>query len=171
MSRTQTLFALLLLTLATLSPRASGAQSLPASDADATLRKRIMHLADSNAHSVRIATRETRRIEGSGISLAGDSVMLETSSGVRAIPLRDVDSVWVQNGTAAPIVGVIAAVPCAIFGGMVGSFIGNDPDGSSSSRHPIILTLVGLVGGGAVCGAVGAGAGSAIKRWQLEFAR
>ena len=165
------LLALLVLTLATATPRGGGAQNLPTGDADSTLRNRIMHLADSNAHSVRLATRETRRIEGSAISVSGDSVMLETSSGLRAIPMRDVDSVWVQNGTAAPIVGLIAAVPCALFGAMVGSFIGNDPDGSRSSRHPIILTLVGLIGGGAVCGAVGAGAGSLITRWRLEFAR
>jgi quercetin dioxygenase-like cupin family protein len=121
-----------------------------------------------SGRSVRLATHETRRIEGNHVSLVGDSVFLNTETGMRAIAAVNIDSVWVQRGTAALLVGIITGVPCALFGAMVGGFIGGDPDGGSDTRS-VVGAFLGLLGGGFVCGSVGAGIGSAIRRWQLEY--
>lgn len=118
---------------------------------------------------VRLSSRETGRLEGDRVSLLGDSVLLNTGAGMRAIAMVNVDSVWIQTD-AARIIGIIAAVPCALFGAMVGGFLGSDPDGGKHSPlSEILFPIIGLLGGGAVCGAVGAGVGSLIPRWQLEY--
>jgi MFS family permease len=84
--------------------------------------------------------------------------------------MAEVDSLWVQ-GTAAVLVGMVAALPCAIFGGMVGDFIGGDPDGNGTPRRALVYSLIGLAVGGAMCGTAGTIFGSFIPRWRLEYAR
>ena len=139
--------------------------------ADSSLRNFVSRISADNHRSVRLTSRETGRVEGYRVSLLGDSVLLNTDSGVRAIALANIDSAWVQQGTAAPILGLIAGVPCAVFGGLVGAFIGGDPDSNGSNRRATIGILIGMLGGGFVCGSVGAGIGSLIRRWRLEYAR
>ena len=138
---------------------------------DSILRSAIARVAENNRQTVRVTSAETGRVEGNRVSLRDDSVFVSTESGVLAIALADVDSVWIYRGTAAPIVGLIFALPCAFFGGAVGNFIGGDPDGNGSSGKAAVYSIIGLLGGGAVCGAVGAGVGSLIERWRLEYVR
>lgn len=170
MARTQTPMALLALLLAGSLPSRGQAQSPPAPHADSNLRNSVSRISADNQRSVRLASRETGRVEGNRLSLLGDSVLLNTDSGVRAIALVNVDSLWVQHGTAAPILGIIAGVPCAVFGGLVGALAGG-PDSSGGSGRAAAGILIGMLGGGFVCGSVGAGIGSLIRRWRLEYAR
>jgi hypothetical protein len=170
-SCTKTLMALLVLVLAESLPSRGRAQSLPAPHPDSSLRNSLARIGAQNAQSVRLATRETGRLEGYRVSLLGDSVLLNSDSGVRAIAVVNVDSVWVQRGTAALLVGFIAGLPCALFGGLVGDFIGGDPDSNGSQGRATVGMLIGFLGGAFVCGSVGAGIGSLIRRWRLEYAR
>jgi hypothetical protein len=167
----KTLVVLLVFLLAESVPSGSRAQSRPESPGDSSLRSSLARIGADNPRLVRLTSRESGRLEGLRVHLLGDSVLLTTESGLRAIAVSNVDSVWLQNGTAAPILGIIAGVPCAVFGGLVGSFIGGDADSNGSPRREIVLGLVGFVGGAFVCGSVGAGIGSLIRRWKLEYAR
>lgn len=171
MSCTQIVMAFLGLVLSESLPTRVRAQSPSAPHADSSLRNSLARIGADSSRSVRLSSRETGRLEGHRVSLLGDSVVLETDSGVRSIAVVNVDSVWVQHGTAAAIVGIITGVPCAVYGGLVGGFIGGDPDSNGSPGRAAVLTLIGMLGGGFVCGSVGAGIGSLIRRWRLEYAR
>lgn len=148
-----------------------GAQAAPAFYTDSSLRNTLAHIGTDDEQTVRVTSRETGRLEGNRVSLLGDSVFLSTRQGVHAIAIANVDSVWIQRGSAAPVLGLIAAVPCALYGGLVGAFIGGDPDGNGSPRRATIGLLVGMIGGGVVCGSVGAAIGSLFPRWRLEYPR
>ena len=161
--------AVLVLLLAECLPRRSCAQSPSAAHTGSSLSSIVARVSADSSRSVRLSSRETGRLEGHRLSVLGDSVLLNTDSGLRAIGIANIDSLWVQRGTAAPIFGIIAAVPCALFGAMVGGTIGGDPDSNGSRRREILLPIVGLLGGSAVCGSVGAGIGSLIPRWRLEY--
>lgn len=169
MPRTQTVMALVVFVLAASLPSRGGAQGVPAPHADSTLRNSIGRIGAENPRSVRLASRETGRLEGYRVSLVGDSVLLSTNSGVRAIAVGNVDSVWVQRGTAALMVGLITGLPCALYGGLVGAFFGGGPNNNSGRATAGLI--VGFLGGGLLCGTVGAGLGSLIRRWRLEYAR
>jgi hypothetical protein len=167
---TKTVMALVVLVLSESLPTRIWAQSPPALGADSSLRNSVSRISADSQRSVRVASREAGRVEGSHVSLHGDSVLLNTDSGVRAISLVNVDSLWVQHGTAAPILGIIAGVPCAVFGGLVGSLAGG-PDSSGGSGRAAAGIIIGMLGGGFVCGSIGAGIGSLFRRWRLEYAR
>jgi hypothetical protein len=137
---------------------------------ESELRSVVARISEDNGGSVRLASRETGRLEGHRVDLRGDSVLLDTDAEVRAIATANVDSVWVRRGSAARTLGIVAAVPCALFGAAVGASLAGGPDGGGKSAG----TLGGLMGGliaGSVCGAAGAGVGSLIRGWQLEYAR
>ena len=138
---------------------------------DSTLRSTISHIAADTAQKIRVTSLATGRLEGNRVSLVDDSIFVTTESGTRAIAASNVDSVWLYRGTAAPILGVIAALPCALFGAAVGGFVGGDPDSQGSSGKAALFSIIGLLAGGAVCGSVGAGVGSLIERWRLEYVR
>lgn len=162
--------ALLLLALAGCLPSRTPVSAPSAAHADSGLSNLVARISADSPRLVRLSSRETGRLEGDRVSLMGDSVVLNTGAGMRAIAIVKVDSVWIQT-TAARIVGIIAAVPCALFGAWVGGFIGGDPDGNPSPQREILFPIIGMLGGGAVCGAVGAGVGSLIPLWRLEYPR
>lgn len=137
---------------------------------DSVLRDALMR-ASSESRAVRMTSHLPGRIEGERVSLRGDSVIVVGDNGNRAVALADIDSLWVQRGTAAFAVGIVAAIPCAIFGGLVGSFIGGDPDSNGSPNRSTIMGLLGFALGGLVCGGVGAEIGSMFERWPLAYAR
>jgi hypothetical protein len=168
--RIQTLMAVLVLVLAECLPSRSRAQNPSEAHTDSGWSDIFARVSADSARLVRLSSPETGRLEGYRLSRFGDSVYLNTDSGVRAIAMAKVDSLWIQ-GTAARLFGIIAGVPCALFGAMVGGFIGGDPDSRGSPRRELLLSIVGLLGGGAVCGSVGVGVGSLIRRWQLEYPR
>jgi hypothetical protein len=99
-SCTQTLMALLVLVLGASLPSRGRAQSAPAPHADTSLRNSVARISADIRQTVRFTSRETGRLEGNQVSLLGDSVFLSTDSGVRAIAVVNVDSMWVQRGTA-----------------------------------------------------------------------
>jgi len=160
--------AVMVLVVAECLPSRSRAQSPSEAGSDSGWSNIFARVSADSARLVRLSSRETGRLEGNHLSQLGDSVYLNTDSGVRAIATANVDSLWTQ-GTAARLVGIIAAVPCALFGAMVGGFVGGDPDGGGSPRREMLFSIIGLLGGGAVCGSVGAAIGSLIWRWQLEY--
>jgi hypothetical protein len=169
-SRIQTIIAVPVLVLAECLPSCSRAQNPSGARTDSSLRNIAARISADSARLVRLSSGETGRVEGDRFTLLADSVFLNTGSGVRAIALANVDSLWVR-GTAAHLAGIIAAIPCALFGAMVGGFVGGDPDSQGSDRRGLLFSIIGLLGGGAVCGTVGAGVGSLIGRWQLEYPR
>lgn len=138
---------------------------------ESDLRSVIARIGDDNGGSVRLASRETGRLEGRSVDLRGDSVLLDNDAGVRAIATANVDSVWSRRGTAAGILGIVAAVPCALYGALVGGFIASDPDSGGKPSHGALGALIGALIAGAGCGAGGAAIGSLIPRWQLEYTR
>jgi hypothetical protein len=170
-SSTQAQITLVVLVLGASLPSRDRAQIAPGPDADSSLRNAIARIGADNPRSVRLASRESGRVEGRRVYVLGDSVLLGTEFGVRSIAVANVDSVWVQEGTAALLVGIIVGVPCALFGAMVGEFIGGDPDSNGSPGRAIGGLFIGFLGGAFVCGSVGAGIGSLIRRWRLEYAR
>jgi hypothetical protein len=139
-------------------------------DQESDLRSVVARISEHKGGSVRLASRETGRLEGHRIELRGDSLLLDTDAGVRAIATANVDSVWVRRGSAARVLGIVAAVPCAFFGAAVGASLGGGPDGGGKSAGAIGGLMGGLITG-SVCGVVGAGVGSFIRPWQLEYAR
>ena len=151
-------------------PSHAQTQAATESRADSSLYRVLTRISEGRPRTVRLTSQATGRVQGSSLELRGDSVFVVSDQGARALLVGEVDSVWVQ-GTAALLVGIITAVPCAIFGLMVGTFIGGDPDSQGSSGKAIVEGLIGAVGGGFLCGVVGAGLGSLIPQWRLEYAR
>jgi hypothetical protein len=151
------------------SPR-TGLQFAPAPSTDSDLQRLLTGIGEHPQRIVRLTTRSSGRIEGNDVDLRGDSVLVATEQGPRAFQVAEVDSLWVQ-GTAAVLVGMVAALPCAIFGGMVGDFIGGDPDGNGTPGRALAYSFIGLAVGGVVCGSAGAILGSLIPRWRLEYVR
>lgn len=152
-------------------PNRARAQTPPAAYADTNLRNSVSRAGADRNRTVRLTSRATGRVQGNRVSLLGDSVSVSDYAEVHMIAVVDVDSMWVQHGSAAPIVGLILGVPCALFGGMVGSFIGSDPDSNGSPRRATVLLILGMAGGGFVCGSAGAFIGSWFPRWRLEYVR
>lgn len=138
---------------------------------ESDLRGVIARISYDNGRSMRLASRETGRLEGYRVDLRADSVLLDTDAGVRAIATANVDSVWTQRGSAAHIVGIVAAVPCALYGALVGGFLASDPDSGGKPSHGALGALIGGLIAGAGCGAGGAAIGSLVRRWHLEYAR
>lgn len=139
--------------------------------ADTNLRNSVTRISVDRNRTVRLTSPATGRVQGNRVSLLGDSVSVSDYSEVHMIAVVDVDSMWVQHGSAAPIVGLILGVPCALYGGLVGSFIGSDPDSNGSPRRATVLLILGMAGGGFVCGSAGAFIGSWFRRWRLEYVR
>jgi len=151
------------------SPR-TGLRIAPAPSTDSDLQELLTSIGEHPQRIVRLTTQSSGRVEGNNVDLRGDSVLVATEQGPRAFHMTEVDSLWVQ-GTAAVLVGMVAALPCAIFGSMVGDFIGGDPDGNGTPGRALAYSLIGLAVGGVVCGSAGAILGSLIPRWRLEYAR
>jgi hypothetical protein len=151
------------------SPR-TGVQTAPSPSKDSDLQRSLTRIGKHPDRVVRLTTRASGRVQGNSVNLRGDSVLVETEQGVRAFAVLEVDSLWVQ-GTAATLVGIVAALPCAILGGMVGDFIGGDPDGNGTPGRALLYSLIGVAVGGVVCGSVGAIFGSLIPQWRLEYVR
>jgi hypothetical protein len=166
----RSIIAVLIFILADLGASYAQAQTATASRADSSLYRTLTRISEGRPRTVRLTSQATGRVRGSSLELRGDSVFVINDQGLRPIPVGEVDSLWVQ-GDAALLVGIITAVPCAIFGLMVGTFIGGDPDSQGSSGKAIVEGLIGAIGGGFLCGVVGAGFGSLIPQWRLEYAR
>ena len=156
--------------VATPVPSYGRAQSASASPSDSSVQRVIFRIA-LEPHTVRLVSRGTGRVEGYGIRVLGDSVSVDTNQGAHTIAIVDVDSLWVQRGTAARTVAIVAAVPCAAFGALVGEFIATDPDSNGRPGRGPLGALIGAVLFGAPCGGVGATIGSFFPRWRLEYAR
>jgi hypothetical protein len=170
-SATWTVLANFVLLLGASLPNRARAQTPPPAYADTNLRNAVTRAGADRDRTVRLTSRAIGRVQGNRVSLLGDSVSVSDYSEVHMIAVVDVDSMWVQHGSAAPIVGLILGVPCALYGGLVGSFIGSDPDSNGSPRRATVLLIVGMAGGGLVCGSAGAFIGSWFRRWRLEYAR
>ena len=160
---------MVILVLAAMAPDCSPAQNPSGVFPDSSLSHLISRLGSDTQRSMRLSTHQAGRLEADSLFLLGDSVILYTVMGERAIAVTNVDSVWVQRGTAAPIIGIIAAVPCAVFGAMVGGFLGGDPDSNGSETKSVLYSIIGFAGGAIACGSLGAGVGSFFRRWQLEY--
>ena len=166
----RSLMVVVVLAVAGLVPGSARAQSATVSHPDSSLQRVIASIELDSPHSVRLVSRGTRRVEGDGIRVFGDSVSVDTDRGARTLAMVDVDSLWVQRGTAALTVGILAAVPCAVFGALVGAFLATDPDSNGRPGRGPLGALIGIVVGGVPCGLLGAGLGSLIRPWRLEFA-
>ena len=151
-------------------PSSARAQSDTISQTDSSLQRVVFRIA-LEPHDVRLASHGIGRVEGYGLHVVGDSVWVDTDTGARTIAMVDIDSLWVQRGTAARTVGIIAAVPCAVFGAMVGEFIATDPDSNGRPGRGPIGAVIGAVLFGAPCGGLGAVIGSFFRRWRLAYAR
>lgn len=162
--------AVVVLVFAGCVPSYRRAQSVSASAPDSSLQRVVSRIA-LEPNTVRLARRGTGRAEGYGLRVFGDSVSLHSDGRVRTIAVVDVDSLWVQRGTAALTVGILAAIPCAVFGALIGEFIATDPDSNGRPGRGPYGALIGAVLFGAPCGGLGAAIGSLFHRWRLEYAR
>jgi hypothetical protein len=104
----------LLLGVATSLPSRVPAQRT-ASYADSLLYHVLAQIGEDNPHTFRILNHEGILVQGRGAHLIGDSVVLVSHQKEFAIAVVDVDSLWMQRGTAALAVGVLSAIPCALF--------------------------------------------------------
>src|SRR3954464_11383097 len=153
------------------SPDLARAQDDLFSRADSSVRRAIERVAVERPHSVRLAGSGNGRVEGPIVRAAGDSGSVATHGGTRTIAMVDVDTVWVRRGSLATTLGVVAAVPCAIFGALVGEAIGSDPDSNGGPGQGGRGALIGASLLGIPCGLLGAGVGYLIRPWRLEYAR
>jgi hypothetical protein len=153
------------------APQFARAQDDLFSHADSSVRRAIERVAAEHPHSVRLAGSGNGRVEGAIVRAAGDSVSLDTDDGLRTMAVIDVDSVWVQRKSLATALGVIAVIPCAIFGALVGDAIGSDPDSNGGPGQGGRGALIGAALLGVPCGLLGAGVGYLIRPWRLEYAR
>jgi len=135
------------------------------------LQRLLAGIGVNSGRHVRIAISGKGRIQASALSQRGDSVFLDNNDGRHAIGIAEVDSVWAQKGTAAPLLAAIAATPCAIFGMIAGNFIATDPDGGRGRVPGPVGALIGGVVAGLPCGLVGGAVGSFFRRWRLEYPR
>jgi hypothetical protein len=152
-------------------PNSAWAQSVTVLHADSSLQRVIARIGSDGPQSVRLVGHGTGRLEADRLRLVADSVFIGTDDGERVVAVIDIDSLWVQQGTAALTLGIVAAVPCALFGASFGSFLATNPDSNGRPGRGPIGALVGALVGGAPCGLLGAGLGSLIRRWRLEYAR
>jgi hypothetical protein len=135
------------------------------------LQRLLAGIGVNDGRHVRIAISGKGRIQASALSQRGDSVFLDNDDGRHAIGIAEVDSVWAQKGTAATLLGAIAAIPCALFGMVVGDFIATDPDGNQGGIPGPVGALIGGVIAGLPCGLAGGAVGSFFRRWRLEYPR
>ncbi len=141
-----------------------------ASTADSSLQVLIARISGGFPLAVRLSSRATGRVQGNRLQLNGDSVVVVGERGPRALALTEVDSLWVKRN-ASLILGIVAAVPCAVYGGLVGAFLATDPDSNGRAGRGPVGALTGGAVGGFACGLLGVGIGSLFKRWRLEYAR
>jgi hypothetical protein len=158
----------LLLVVAISLPVRSPAQPT-LSHADSLLYHVLAQIGEDNPHTFRILNHEGILVQGRGVHLMGDSVVMVSHQKEFAIAVVDVDSLWMQRGTAALALGVLSAVPCALFLGWAAYTLATGPDGNPRSGP--VAALSGGAIGGIVCGGVGAVIGSFIRVWRLEYAR
>jgi hypothetical protein len=165
-----TLKLLVVLALESLVTNSAYAQSAGVSHPDSVLRSILVRIeADLEAdgyHPVRVASRAVGRFQGHHLLLRGDSVVVITRSGERAIALADVDSVWVRRDAGRDLALVFGGV-CAVSGGALGGVIATGPDSGGGSPFPAIAIGAGF--GGVICGAAGWVLGSVIQTWRLHY--
>ncbi len=165
------LLAVLVLLIADFLPSGASAQNAVAPRWDSGLNRVVARISSDVPRSVRLVSHRIGRVKGDRAYLRGDSLLVLSARESRAVALVDIDSLWVQRGSAAHMLGIVAAVPCAVYGGLLGAFLATDPDNlGRPGRGPAGALTVGALGG-VICGSLGAGIGSLIKRWRLEYAR
>lgn len=118
---------------------------------------------------LRIHVRNGLRVDDPKPRLANDSVLIQVGRSPQMLAFSEIDSVWVQRGTRAGLLGAIAAVPCAIFGALAVHALATDPDGSGGPGDGPKGAAVGAVMGTLACGLPGLALGSLIKRWRLLY--
>jgi hypothetical protein len=123
----------------------------------------------SQESRLRIHIKNGQRVSNPKPRFVRDSVRIRFHDSTIVVAISEIDSVWVQRGTAARLLGRIAAAPCAVWGALAGHVLATDPDGGDPSSSGLIGTLVGASLGAVVCGAPGALVGSFIKRWRLVY--
>ena len=67
------------------------------------------------------------------------------------------------------MLGLVAAVPCALFGGLAGAALASDPDSNGKPADAPIGAVVGAAGGAVLCGLPAAAVGSLILRSRLVY--
>jgi len=156
---------------ASIQPGRAGAQAATAASPDSSLRALLAGVSADTRQSLRLTTSSTGRLQARSVHLQGDSVLVVRRRDERRVAVSEVDSLWVQRGTAVRPVAIVAAVPCAVYGALVGAFLATDPDSNGRPGRGPIGALIGGAAGALPCGFAGAGVGYLIKRWRLKFAR
>lgn len=157
--------------IASALPTAAHAQSAAAPLPNPSPYGVLSKVGTQSARPIRVARHSGERLSGRLARLDDDSIIVVNDHGRRAISMADIDSVWTQRGSLAGIIGIFAAVPCAILGGLFGNFLGNDPDSGGRPGHGAGAAAAVAVEGGLACGFAGAALGSAIRPWRLEYPR
>lgn len=117
---------------------------------------------------LRVRIRDGPRLEGMRVELIGDSGVLNPHRRNERYALMEIDSIWVRHGSFAVLVGTLTAIPCAVYGGLVGHFLVTDAD-SGARTAGWKGAMVGAIAGAGVCGTPGAILGSFIHRWRLLY--
>ena len=170
MPRQGVLLSILVLFFADAVPTPARAQIAAGRREFPSVHRVLTRIGDDSPRTVRLAGRTIGRVDGNRMRLRGDSLVLSTANGSRVVALAEVDSLWVQRSAARPL-AIIAAVPCALYGALLGEFLATDPDSNGRPGRGTAGALRGGAVGGIICGSLGAGIGSLIKRWRLEYVR
>ena len=158
---------LLVLTSVVLVPKCIRAQNPSPANTDSVLRSTLVRINTGRSRVVRLGSNATGRIQGQNLSLRGDTVTV-LDRGIRfALPVADVDSVWVRRSRAG-LGWVIGAASCALVSALLTVAAANSDSGVEIGLG-LFAFLATLSGG--VCGGAGAILGSPFKTWRLEFAR
>ena len=111
---------------------------------------------------LRVQTLDGRVLEGA-VRLGGDSLHVETDSGVRAVAFSDLRSAWLRQRYTRR-----AAVGGALIGAAAGgAYLGLLALVADAEAGPLVA--IGVLGGGAAGGLLGGVVGAAVPRWTLLY--
>jgi hypothetical protein len=151
----------------TVRAQSATAARFPASPVGDSATMRLVGVLSGERRTVWLAVHEQPEAIGIVGALDSTSVTLLHRGASRAMPLVDVDTVWVRDDHAK--LWIVAAMAGGFAAGALGYQVGALHEGADDKRAQYAIT--GAVGGAVVLGLLGRTVGSLTPRWREVFAR
>ncbi len=118
---------------------------------------------------IRVRTQDGPRLEGRFLRMTPETLILVSAEAERTVPIVSIDSLWVR-GNAAKTGAIVGGVGLGAlsFGFLAALCEGLSETGGCDEWDKVVGYGVAGAGVGAL---LGAGIGSAIRKWRLRYAR